>query len=206
VRVLPGGNILVADSSDEGVSERDKSGKIIWQKRGNSLAAQRLPGGNTFIAQHTRLVEVNRAGKEVVVHSPGGDTITDALRLPNGNAVYITVRGVLKEITWPAAKEVRTLRLSDAPANSSDWYRIEEAPGGHFLLASHSDGRVFEIDGAGKVVWEHKIELAYSATRLANGNVLIGTAESKRLIEVDRRHKIIGERKTSGYMGRVRAR
>ena len=106
----------------------------------------------------------------------------------------------------PGRKEVRTLRLCNAAPQGTDWYRLEPTPGGGFLLASHADGRVFEIDATGKVVWKHKIVQAYSATRLANGNVLIATAESKRLIEVDRRHKIIGERKTSGYMGRVRAR
>ncbi len=206
VRVLPGGHVLVADSSDQGVTERDSSGKVVWQKRGDALAAQRLPNGNTFICQHAHLVEVDPAGKEVATHAPGGDTLTDALRLPNGHVVYMTTRGVLKEITWPGSKEVRTLKLSDAPANGTDWYRIEQGPGGRFLLASHTDGRVFEIDAAGKVLWEHKVPQAYSATRLANGNVLIATAESRRLIEVDRQHKVVSERQTKGYMGRVRAR
>jgi HEAT repeat protein len=206
VRILPGGNVLVADSSDQGVTERDKSGKIVWQRKTDALAAQRLPNGNTFICQHAQIVEVDRAGREVAKHAPGGDTITDAVRLPNGHVVYITVRGMLKEITWPGAREVKTLRLSEAAPNGSDWYRIEEAPGGHYLLASHTDGRAFEIDAFGKVVWEHKVEQAYSATRLANGNVLIATAESRRLVEVDRQHKVIAERQTKGYMGRVRAR
>jgi hypothetical protein len=206
VRLLPGGNVLVADSSDQGVTERDKSGKVVWQRRGDALAAQRLPNGNTFVCLHGQLVEVDRTGKDVATHAPGGDSLTDALRLPNGHVVYMTVRGVLKEITWPGGKEVRTLKLSTAPPNGTDWYRIEEAPGGHFLLASHTDGRVFEIDAAGKVLWEHKVDQAYSATRLANGHVLIATAESRRLVEVDRQHKIIADRQTKGYMGRVRAR
>jgi hypothetical protein len=210
VRVLPGGNVLVADSSDKGVVEKDRSGKVVWQKTssdpGGAMAAQRLPNGHTFFCGHNDLVEVDRNGKEVAQHTPRGDTITDALRLPNGNVVFITTRGVLTEITWPAARAVKTLKLSDAPPQGTDWYRLEPAPGGHFLLASHTDGRVFEIDPGGKVVWEHKVEQAYSATRLANGNVLIGTAESKRLIEVDRQHKVVAERQTTGYVGRVRAR
>jgi hypothetical protein len=210
VRVLPGGNVLVADSSTEGVIERDKAGKVVWQKTvpdgGGALAAQRLPNGHTFICRHASLLEVDRAGKEVVAWAPGRDTVTDALRLPNGHVAFITTRGLLREITWPGAREVKALKVSEAAPQGTDWYRLEAAPGGHFLLASHTDGRVFEIDLAGKVVWEHKVEQAYSATRLANGNVLIATAESKRLIEVDRQHKVISERQTSGYVGRVRAR
>jgi HEAT repeat protein len=206
VRVLPGGNVLVADSSEQGVTERDRSGKVVWQKGGDSLAAQRLPNGNTFICRHGHLLEVDPAGKEVATYTSRTDTLTDALRLPNGHVLFMTTRGLLKEITWPGGKEVKALKLSEAPPNGTDWYRIEEAPGGHFLLASHTDGRVFEIDAAGKVHWEHKVEQAYSATRLANGNVLIATAESRRLIEVDRQHKVVSERQTKGYVGRVRAR
>jgi hypothetical protein len=209
VRVLPNGNVLVADSSATGVTERDKAGKIVWQKTADasgSLAAQRLPNGHTFICLHQQLAEVDRAGNEVARYAHAGDTITDALKLPNGNVVFVTTRGLLTEIAWPSGKEVKTLKLSDAPPRGTDWYRIEAAAGGHFLLASHGDGRVFEIEAAGKVVWEHKVDQAYSATRLANGNVLIATAESKRLIEVDRLHRVVSERKTQGYMGRVRAR
>jgi hypothetical protein len=206
VRVLPGETILVAGS--DGVSEKDKSGKILWRKDtfGGALAAQRLPNRNLFIGTHTQLLEVDRAGKEVVAHTPKGGTLTDALRLPNGHVVFINRRGVLKEITWPTCKEVRTLRLSNAPVQATDWYRLEAAPGGRFLLASHSDGRVFEIDAGGKLVWEHKVPYAYSATRLANGHVLIATAESHRLIEVDRRGKIVHEEKAQSILRRVRAR
>jgi len=206
VRVLPGGTILVASS--DGVSERDKTGKVLWRKTLSSSAnaAQRLSNGNTFIGTHTQLLEVDRAGKEIVTHTPNVGTITDALRLSNGHVVFINTRGMLKEITWPACKEVRTLRLSKAPAQATDWYRLEAAPGGRFLLASHSDGRAFEIDAGGKVVWEHKVQYAYSATRLANGHVLIATAESRRLIEVDHEGKIVHEQKAQSILRRVRAR
>jgi hypothetical protein len=210
VRVLPNGNILVADGSQAGVTERDRSGKVVWQAQTSggwgTVAAQRFPNGNTLVVESNRLREMDRAGKIVVDITVGGEPLTDAVRLPNGNVVTINTAGVLREITWPGGQEVKVLKLSNRATISTDWYRIEPAPGGRFLLAGHGDGRVFEIDAAGKVLWEHKIEMAYAATRLANGNVLIGTAESKRLIEIDRQHKVVQERQTSGYVLRLRAR
>jgi hypothetical protein len=204
VRMLPGGNVLVADS--KGIAEYDKLGKLVRQHSVGANAAQRLPNGNTFLCTGTQLLELSRDGKEVSAHTPGGDTLTDAVRLANGNVVFINTRGVLKEITWPALKEVRTLPLSKAPAQPTDWYRLEPGREGRLLLASHTDGRVFEIDVAGKVLWEHKIPQAYSATRLANDNVLIGTAESQRLIEVDRAGNTVHETKAGNVVRRVRAR
>jgi hypothetical protein len=208
VRMLPGGNVLVADCGSKNVAEYDKSGKLARQYRvnGGPMATQRLSNRNTFVCTGTQLLELDPAGKEVVAHTPGGDTLTDAVRLANGNIVFINTRGVLKEITWPARKEVRTLRLNNAPARGTDWYRLEPGRSGRLLLASHTDGRVFEIDVAGKVIWEHKVPQAYSATRLANDNVLIATAESQRLIEVDRAGKIIHETKAGSVVRRVRAR
>jgi hypothetical protein len=209
VRALPNGTILVANSDPEGqaaVQELDKSGKVVWQTKVRSAkAAQRLPNGNTFICTGTQLLEVDHAGTILATHTPGGDTLTDAVRLGNGNVLFINTRGVLKEITWPTRTEVRTLPLSDAPAQGTDWYRLKPQPGGRLLLASHSDGRVLEIDAAGKVVWEHRLQYAYSATRLANGNVLIATGESCRLVEVERSGRVVHDQKVDSNLRRVRA-
>jgi HEAT repeat protein len=209
VRPLPGGTFLIANfgaqNGSPGVVELDKTGKVVWQKAINgTVAAQRLANGNTFICTDAQLLEVDRAGTTIVTHSPGSG-LTDGVRLANGNVVFINTRGVLKEITWPARQDVRMLRLSNAPPQGTDWYRLEPQPGARLLLASHTDGRVFEIDAGGKVVWEHRVPQAYAATRLANGNVLIGTAESMRLIEVERSGRIVHEAKALAVVRRVRA-
>jgi HEAT repeat protein/outer membrane protein assembly factor BamB len=211
VRMLPNGNVLVADMMEgKHVTEHDPSGKLVWKKEsagsGGAVAAQRLANGNTFIATSDRLFEVSRDGKEIVSHASTVGTITDAVHLGNGTVVLINTRGLLREVTWPGNKEVRSLHLSRAAAQPTDWYRIEPEPGRRFLLASHGDGRAFEIDAAGKVTWEYKVPCAYSATRLANGNVLVATAESRRLLEVNRSGQVVHEEKTKGYTGRVRAR
>jgi hypothetical protein len=208
VRALPAGTVLVVNFGGalDGVIELDKAGKILWHKpAASAVAAQRLANGNTFVATQTQLIEMDRAGTAIATHTPGGDILTDGVRLGSGNVAFINTRGVLKEITWPGRQEVRTLKLSDAPAQATDWYRLEPQPGLRLLLASHTDGRVFEIDAGGKVVWEHKVPQAYSATRLPNGNVLIATAEGARLIEVDRSGRVVHEGKSGAIIRRVRA-
>ena len=65
--VVPGKRVLIAEYHSRRVSERDFTGKILWQKQvANPINVQRLRNGNTFIASRSHLMEVvDRAGKEV---------------------------------------------------------------------------------------------------------------------------------------------
>ena len=76
VQLLPGDRLLIAEHSANQVTERNLRGEVLWEKRlgvraqadgeaDGPLVAQRLPNGNTFIATHTELLEVDRDGKEV---------------------------------------------------------------------------------------------------------------------------------------------
>ena len=60
---------LISDTNNRQVSERDAQGNIVWKcDLGNygPLSAQRLRNGNTFIAGRNQIIEVDRAGKEVM--------------------------------------------------------------------------------------------------------------------------------------------
>src|SRR5262249_44529992 len=78
-------------------------------------------------------------------------------------------------------REVRSLTLPAA----GGWSGVEAAPGGRYLAVSNTEGRVVEVDAAGKVVWEHTQAGACYASRLANGHTLI-VSNSAGLVEVDR--------------------
>src|SRR5206468_10415205 len=70
-QVLPGERVLVAEHEGGRVSERSRDNKIVWQHRiDNPLMAQRLANGNTFIATHTQLLEIDKDGKEVASITP----------------------------------------------------------------------------------------------------------------------------------------
>src|SRR5262249_19077936 len=67
---LPGGGVLVAESRAGRVSERDQHGVVVWSRRLDRpvVYARRLPGGGKFLAFRDRLVELDRDGKEVLLH------------------------------------------------------------------------------------------------------------------------------------------
>jgi hypothetical protein len=205
VRALPGGRILVAECDARRVTERDVQGKILWEQKttGMPLAAQRLPNGNTLIATHRNVAEYTRAGREVFSYTPG-DTICDALKLPSGRLLCVNTRGEVRELTVPAGKEVKKIELAKRPTVGTDWYHLEVLPGGRLLVASHSDGRVLEIDPVGKVLWQCRVPQAYAATRLPNGHTLVGRAEGKELVEVDRKGNTVSRKTLKGYLCRVR--
>jgi hypothetical protein len=81
-------------------------------------------------------------------------------------------------------------------------------PNGHYLVAHESDGAVREYDSKGKVVWEFEVPLfgkspkgghgpeafgnsVFSATRLSNGNTLIGGGNGHCVLEVTPKKEIV---------------
>src|SRR5262249_55221521 len=89
---LPGDRVLVAEHNGNRVTERSRSGEILWEKRvPQPLVAQRLPNGNTFIATQTHLFEVDPTGKEVSMRQlTGNEYIMKAQKLPNGDIACVT--------------------------------------------------------------------------------------------------------------------
>jgi hypothetical protein len=70
---LANGNTLVTLTQARKVVEYDPTGKtIVWQSTPASLigpfAAQRLPNGNTLVADQTGLREIDTAGKQIRWH------------------------------------------------------------------------------------------------------------------------------------------
>src|SRR5262249_9794254 len=82
VQLLDDDRGLVAEHDGNRVSERSKKGEVVWEKKVDSpLAAQRLPGGNTFICSRTHLLEFDKDGKEVFSYAnPGGDQFMRATK------------------------------------------------------------------------------------------------------------------------------
>ncbi len=193
--VLPGNRVLVADNN--GVTERDFKGNVLWRLDGTAGATgcQRLRNGNTFVSTYNRIMEFGRDGKALYAHAiPGSNAIR---KHRNGNVVY-AVEGAVVEVNT-AGKEVRRV-----PLPKGFWVGVEDLSGDRFLLADSSQGRVVEVDARGKVVWEAKVPSACGVARLPNGHTLVASA--RRVVEVDRRGKVVWEKTVPGYARRVHRR
>jgi hypothetical protein len=96
----------------------------------------------------------------------------------------------------------------NTPSTHSDTRLVRKLKNGHYLVAHEQDGFVREYDASGTVVWEYEVPMfdkparpghgpeafgnrLFSATRLANGNTLIGSGNGHSVIEVSPDKKIV---------------
>jgi hypothetical protein len=192
VQLLPGDErVLVAEHHGNRVTERDLKGKVLWEYRVEGpLAAQRLPNGNTFITTRSRLIEVDKDGKEVSGYSrPGGDFFMKAQKLRNGDIACVTLLGVPRYVRLTPDgsdyKEVRTFAVDLQTSGG----RIEVLPNGNVLVPEKDNNRVAEYDSNGRIVHEVAVEQPVAAVRLANGNLLVTSMTQLRAIELTREGK-----------------
>jgi hypothetical protein len=196
--------VLIAEQSGMCVTERDLKGAVLWEHkvRENLVSCQRLPGGNTFYATYSQLVEVTRDHREVYNHPTRHGTIYSAAKLRNGHIVYLGSGGVLAEID-DKGREIKALKVDAAGAGL---YKFEPLAGDRFLLGQHGVRKVVELDASGKAVWDCPLANANSATRLPGGSVLACSWQDKRVVEMNRSGKVTWELKLEGGPLRVQRR
>jgi hypothetical protein len=192
VQLLPGGErFLTAEYHANRVTERDTTGKILWEHRiPEPLAAQRLANGNTFISSRTRLVEVDKDGKEVSSYTrPGGDNFMKATKLRNGDVACVTLLGVPRFVRLsPEGKDYREVRSFGVALETSGG-RIDVLPNGNVLVPEKDNNRVAEYDTNGRVVHQIAIDQPVAAIRLPNGNTLVTSMTQQRAVELTREGK-----------------
>ncbi len=185
VQVLPGDRVLIAEYHGGRVTERNFKGDIVWQRAFDGpQMAQRLANGNTFIAGKYTLVEVDRAGKQVLsIPLNGGYGIMKCMKRDNGDIVCLVDDG--RVVTLDAAgKELSSFRVNLEAKLSGG--RLHALSNGHVLIPHHAENKVVEYDANGKEVWKVKIDQPIAAVRLANGNTLVTSMNQNRAVEFDR--------------------
>lgn len=211
-QLLPNDHLLVAEhGGDLGgpgnrVTERTLKGELVWKKDVDGpLVAQRLPGGNTFIATADQLFEVDPDGKELyVITRPGGEAIMKAQKLRDGDIACVTTPPHLPNSSSAqrfvrldtAGKEILSFPVSVGTSGG----RIDVLPNGNVVVPEKELNRVVEYDPAGRVVWQAKAEQPVAAVRLPNGNTLVTSFTQLRAIEIDR----TGRREVWEYKDKTR--
>jgi HEAT repeat protein len=202
--VLPGNRVLVAEYNGMKVTERDQTGKVLWEKAnlgGRTVNAQRLANGHTFIATDRQVMEVDRTGKEVFTHQVGNG-ITAAHKSPNGQIVVLANNGTCLRL------DANGKELKSFPSNrGSGWTSgIDVMPTGRILISQPDRGKVAEFDADGKQLWEADAPDITTATRLLSGNTLVASHSGQRTYELDRQGKVVWEHKDALHIFRARRR
>jgi HEAT repeat protein len=203
--VVPGNRVLIAEWNVQKITERDFTGKILWEKQvpGNPANVQRLANGNTFIAMNGgAIMEVDRTGKEVYqIANVGGNTLA-AYRTRQGVIVCMTFNGqcLLLDTTGKQLTSFAT----NHDANSIGGIDLEQ--NGRILITHQSNGKVMEFDREGKKLLELDAPAIRTASALPNGHILVAAQAGSRVFEMDRSGKIVWEYKDAGNPFRARRR
>jgi HEAT repeat protein len=194
--VLPNNRVVVAENHASRVSERDLTGKIVWQRQvnGNPHNLQRLPNGHILVATNLQIVEVDRTGKEVFTLNnlqPQFGQLTGAYKSRNGHYICMTQNG--KCVHYDAkGKELKSFHAN----RNNAW--MDLLPNGRILLAQNGSNKAGEYDSDGKLLLDLDAPQVTVATGLPNGNFLIASHSTGRVMEMDRKGKVLWEYRTQG--------
>jgi HEAT repeats len=202
-QVLAGNRLLVSEYfGDAGVKERDLAGKVLWKHRFiNTLAGQRLPHGNTFVASVDELVELSPQGKPVFSFKrKDSAAICCARKLRDGHYACACQGGLMVELDGRG----QTVRSFQAGLECCSTF--DALPNGHYLVPQGGTDKVVEFNRAGKVVWECHVPGANTAARLPYGRTLVGTGQQQgphSIVEVDRWGQVTSEQPVKGRVFRI---
>lgn len=213
----PGRRILAGDDSTRRLAIIAPDGKVEWEIPVTAIHdATVLPNGNVLLQQGWTKVQEVKPDRQVVWEydaakaNPGKPVEVHAFqRLPDG-LTMIAESGPARIIEVDRDGKVhREVKLQvDHPNAHADTRLVRKIANGNYLVAHEADGRVREYDAKGKIVWQFDVPLfgkdrkgghgpeafgnsVFSASRLANGNTLIGTGNGHSVLEVDRAGKIV---------------
>jgi HEAT repeat protein len=204
-QMISNDRVLIAEGGARRITERNLKGDILWQKQLNNnypYNAQRLPNGNTFIACQNLLLEVDRAGKEVLsIQRPNHDVMT-ARKLKGGEIVLVSNQARVIRLD-ATGKELKSFQVPGGNISNTN----EVLPNGHVLAAIQWMNKVQEFDPDGKVVWEATAMQPMAPFRLPNGNTLVPLQQwPAKVVELDKTGKQVAELTTATYTFRAKRR
>ncbi len=175
------------------IVEVDPEGQVRWQVPASGAAdVWRLPDGHVLYSHETGVREACAPGLVTWDFSAPDETY-GCQRLPDG----ATLVGVCGDATLlEVERDGRIRRAIAVPTQRRGHHTfryVRKLPTGTFLLALPDDDRVIEFDERGRELWRAELpagSLPYSATRLANGNTLVGGGSSHAVFEFDRDGRI----------------
>jgi hypothetical protein len=189
VQVTGHNRVLIAEYLNRRVTERDFSGKILWEYQVDlPIGCQRLANGHTFIVTRRQLVELNRDGVEVYSHYPSATSIAAAQKLRNGQIVLVSGGQCLRL----EAGTNKVLHSFPVGLVYNLGGNIEVLANGRVLVPEYRNNRVVEYDPEGKPCWEVSAPEPTAVMRLPNGHTLVVCIQKQRVLEFDRNGQEVG--------------
>jgi HEAT repeat protein len=190
------GITIVPEMHANKVWEVTKAGKVLWELGvpGCPIDAHPLPGGRILVAELNggRVTERDRSGKVLWEHAV--QTPIACQRLPNGNTWISTNHRYF--IVTPKGVEVSAY----APENGFFIHSVQRQPNGKVVCISMT-GEIREIDPKGKVLYKVPLpeQGSWSGVEaVSGGKYLAVNLGSGKVLEVDRKGKVVWEHQEQG--------
>ena len=198
--VLPNNRVIIAELTGSKITERDMKGTVHWEQRtqGQPYNVQRLPNGHTFVATNTQVVEYDRTGKQVLLVNNLGN-LTAGYKAKNGH-IFCVANGQCIHMDATGKR----INMFPAGGNPSWVSGIDVLANGRILITLPN--KVCEFDPKGKQTLEVNIVNVTTATGLPNGNILAGCHNIRRVMEVDRKGRVVWQYTEAQSPFRVRGR
>jgi HEAT repeat protein len=200
-QVVANDRVLIAEQNMNRVTERDLTGKIVWEKinLAQPFAVHRERNGNTFIGCRNFLMEVDRNGKEVF-SIQRNEYLLGAMKLRNGEIAFVSNVGQYTRID-STGKELKVVHI---PQQVFGINFAEPLPNDHVMIVTQLNQpacRIIEFDADGKQVWEANLQAIGAPSRLPNGHTLVPVGPLNRgtIVELDRNGKTVAELKDLNY-------
>jgi HEAT repeat protein len=196
--------LLVAEYNGMRVTERDLKGDIKWEKKLDfyPMQAERLRNGNTFIVGQNKIVEINKAGREVLKIDRNQHDVRTARRLPNGEIVVITSRNQYERLDRNGKAKKQPVTLQNVY-----YYQNEILDNGNVIIPLGWNNQVIEYDQNGKQVKSFNSEQPLHVVRLPNKGYLVSSQNwPYKFLEHDKDGKKVREFVTNTYIFRIKAR
>ncbi|GIW80853.1 MAG: hypothetical protein KatS3mg105_2660 [Gemmatales bacterium] len=203
-QMLDNNRVLIAEHNARRLTERDLKGNVLWEyvilNHQYPVAVQRLPNGNTFLATYNWIMELTRDKKIVYQHQCSNAIIYSARKTRDNRIVYVSSNNSLL-ILNEKGDVLRTV-----PTANNGWADVALVAGSRFLVTQSREDKVVELDQNGKTVAEYRVANANAVYRLPNGNILVGSHQSRNIVEVNRDGDKVWELKLEGRPFSVRWR
>jgi hypothetical protein len=215
----PSRRLLAADDSTRRLAIIAPDGSLEWETTVGAIHdAWVLPNGNVLFQQGwTKIVELTPDKKTVWEYDAGKRNGNEGKRvevhafqrLENGWTM-IAESGPARiiEVDRDGTIHHEVKLKVDRPNAHSDTRLARKIANGNYLVAHENDGFVREYDAKGTIVWDYEVPLfgqtrkgghgpeafgnsVFSASRLPNGNTLVGTGNGHSVLEVTPQKQIV---------------
>ena len=205
--VLPGKGLAQHDFFYAGEAKRERmsivrGGQVVWSYthpgRGEISDAVLEPNGNILFAHQFGITEIT-LDKQVVWNfdAPPNTEIHTAQPL-GANSVWFIQNGnpakfmVIDKATGNIEHQFE-LPVKNPNSVHGQFRQARLTAAGTILVAHMDSGKIVEYDLDGKALWSRDAPSCWSATPLANGNILIAGSGAKFVREINRQGETVWE-------------